>query len=158
VVFHSLLSSHLDALSLFQKNAQSPLSLMFDNKSALEEMHFTLLTRIMRHNGLSNLLDSRPCFRTLLRQAIMATDMRVHDNFMTNFKTALCNLSHTSRDARRKVLAEGIIKCADISNPVCSAPPKLFEVTDVPILDPTPSCLQILGHCTCEGVDKSTPL
>ncbi|KAH8829292.1 hypothetical protein DL96DRAFT_1597541, partial [Flagelloscypha sp. PMI_526] len=108
---------HPGFTNAFMKNAQSPLSLMFDNKSALEEMHFTLLTRIMRHNGLSNLLDSRPCFRTLLRQAIMATDMRVHDNFMTNFKTALCNLSHTSRDARRKVLAEGIIKCADISNP-----------------------------------------
>lgn len=42
---------------MFQKNAHAPLSKVYDDKSALEQMHCSLLLQIMRHHGLGTLID-----------------------------------------------------------------------------------------------------
>ncbi|KAG9309586.1 hypothetical protein JVU11DRAFT_10567 [Chiua virens] len=108
--------------NLFMKNADAPLSAVYDGKSALEQMHYAILIQVMRHHGLGSLLD-RPngqVFRKTLAGIVLATDMSVHFEFMKNFGFLVegkdCTLSH-----RKLLLCQALIKCADISNP--SRPP-----------------------------------
>ncbi|KZT23622.1 HD-domain/PDEase-like protein [Neolentinus lepideus HHB14362 ss-1] len=103
----------------FMKNAKTPLSMVYDDKSALEQMHCALLLTLMRHHGLGHLLDRPirgPALRRLLLQTVLATDMSVHFEFMDLFKDLLAGKESDAR--RRKVLVcQALIKCADISNP-----------------------------------------
>jgi hypothetical protein len=71
-----------------QKNAKAPLSDVYDNKSALEQMHCALLIQAMRHHGLGKLLD-RPDsgFRKMLAGIVLATDMSVHYQFIRDFQS-----------------------------------------------------------------------
>lgn len=110
------------SLTAPQKNADAPLSAVFDGKSALEHMHYAILIQVMRHHGLGSLLD-RPnggqVFRKTLAGIVLATDMSVHFEFMKNFGCLVagkdCSMSH-----RKLLLCQALIKCADISNPVGS--------------------------------------
>lgn len=123
-----IISWYLDARCLSppfsfstQKNAQTPLSVVYDNKSALEQMHYTLLLSIMHHHGLGVLLDPTKrgtSFRRLLYKTLLATDMSVHPEFMSNFQSLL---SEPLLDPlkRQVLVCQALIKCADISNPVC---------------------------------------
>jgi hypothetical protein len=103
-----------------QKNAKAPLSTMYDNKSALEQLHYALLVQAMRHHGLGKLLDgpdSGRRFRKVLAGIVLATDMVVHYDFMRDF-TSLVTGGDYSLPQRQLLLCQAIIKCADISNPV----------------------------------------
>ena len=111
--FHQLTYVH-------KKNAQAPLSLVFNHQSALENMHCQLLLRVMRYHGLGVLLDDPndgPCLRRILLFSVLATDMGVHQDFMLRFKRMLDGES-TSLCARQTLICEAILKNADISNPV----------------------------------------
>lgn len=101
-----------------QKNAKAPLSDVYDNKSALEQMHCALLIQAMRHHGLGKLLD-RPDsgFRKMLAGIVLATDMSVHYQFIRDFQSLVDGREY-SLERRRLLLCQAIIKCADISNPV----------------------------------------
>jgi hypothetical protein len=95
---------------------------VFDGKSALEQMHCQLLLRVMRCHGLGSLLDSPVNgmhIRKLLLETVLATDMSVHDQFMRNFKD-ITDGQHGSLCLRQVIVCQAIMKCADISNPVCS--------------------------------------
>lgn len=97
-----------------EENAEAPLSQVYDNRSALEQLHSYLLLRTMRHHGLGALLDdpqrgmcvisllsnfffvSYSCslflgtlFRKILKSSVLATDMGVHQTFMKNFEEIL---------------------------------------------------------------------
>jgi hypothetical protein len=103
-----------------QKNAKTPLSAVYDDQSALEQMHLAILLRVMRCDALGPLLD-RPgfgtTFRRLLYDTILSTDMSVHWKFMDNFKSLVGG--RVSRLEDRKVLVcQALLKCADISNSV----------------------------------------
>ncbi|KAG6335121.1 hypothetical protein ID866_3961 [Astraeus odoratus] len=114
---------HPGLTNMFMKNANAPLSTVFDGKSALEHMHYTIIIYVMRHHGLGSLLD-RPkvgqYFRKSLAGIILATDMGVHFEFMKNFGH-LADGRDFPMDYKRLLLCQAIIKCADISNP--SRPP-----------------------------------
>ncbi|KAG1862710.1 hypothetical protein DFJ58DRAFT_700232 [Suillus subalutaceus] len=112
---------HPGLTNMFMKNAKAPLSDVYDNKSALEQMHCALLIQAMRHHGLGKLLD-RPDsgFRKMLAGIVLATDMSVHYQFMRDFQS-LVDGKEYSLDRRQLLLCQAIIKCADISNP--SRPP-----------------------------------
>ena len=103
------------------------MSVIYDDKSALEQMHYTLLLQLMRHNGLGELLD-RPQtgirVRKLLSAVVLATDMSVHAQFMENFTMLVDGISQLPVD-RTTLVCQALIKCADISNPVCLACPML---------------------------------
>ncbi len=94
--------------------------MVYDDKSVLEQMHYSLIMQIMRHNNLGFLLD-RPhtgsSFRQLLLGAVLATDMGVHFDFMAEF-TKLVNGADFPELKRRVLVCQALIKCADISNPV----------------------------------------
>ncbi|KAI6044001.1 hypothetical protein EDC04DRAFT_501544 [Pisolithus marmoratus] len=72
---------HPGLTNLFMKNANAPLSTVFDGKSALEHMHYTILIHAMRRHGLGPLLDKPKVgqsFRKSLAGIVLATDMGVH--------------------------------------------------------------------------------
>lgn len=105
---------------VFQKNAQTPLSIVFDGKSALEQMHCQLLLRVMRYHGLGPLLDDAihgSHFRKLLWNTVLATDMSVHSDFMRRFEEAIDN-HEGALYTRQVIICQAILKNADISNPV----------------------------------------
>ncbi|KIY68490.1 HD-domain/PDEase-like protein [Cylindrobasidium torrendii FP15055 ss-10] len=106
---------HPGFTNVFMKNAQTPLSVVFSNRSALEQMHCSLLLRIMRHHGLGRLL-LRPDARKLLWETVMATDMSVHADFMARFQSMLSG-EEMPTHLRKILVAQAIMKCADISNP-----------------------------------------
>ncbi|KAJ8082793.1 3',5'-cyclic-nucleotide phosphodiesterase [Marasmius tenuissimus] len=114
--------AHPGFTNVFMKNAQAPLSVVFDNKSPLEQMHISLLLRVMRHHGLGPLLDdptdqSGQHVRKLLSETVLATDMSVHAKFMDNFRSLLSGNSAVDLCRRQVLTCQAIIKCADISNP-----------------------------------------
>ncbi|KAJ6582889.1 hypothetical protein DFH09DRAFT_1144839 [Mycena vulgaris] len=111
---------HPGFTNLFMNNAATPLSVVFDGKSALEQMHCQLLLRVMRHHGLGRLLDDPKCGvqnRKLLWETVLATDMSVHDAFMQRFQDLIADRGETALMHRRITICQAIIKCADISNP-----------------------------------------
>ncbi|KAI6129536.1 hypothetical protein EV401DRAFT_1927761 [Pisolithus croceorrhizus] len=114
---------HPGLTNLFMKNANAPLSTVFDGKSALEHMHYTILIHAMRQHGLGALLDKPKVgqsFRKSLAGIVLATDMGVHFEFMKNF-ALLADGRDFPLDYKRLLFCQAIIKCADISNP--SRPP-----------------------------------
>ncbi|KAF9233200.1 hypothetical protein BU15DRAFT_54219 [Melanogaster broomeanus] len=110
---------HPGLTNLFMKNANAPLSAVFDGKSALEHMHYAILIQAMRHHGLGSLLD-RPnrgqLFRKSLAGIVLATDMSVHFEFMKNFGL-LVDGKDLPLSTQKLLLCQAIIKCSDISNP-----------------------------------------
>ena len=105
-----------------QKNAKAPLSVVFDN-SPLEQMHISLLLRVMRHHGLGPLLDettdaSGQRLRKLLSDTVLATDMSVHSAFMHNFGALSTGKEVLELPRRQTLMCQAIIKAADIRNPV----------------------------------------
>lgn len=127
--------AHPGFTNLFMKNAETPLSMVYDGKSALEQMHCSLLLKVMRHYGLGPLLDGNgsgyQSVKKLLSETVLATDMSVHEAFMKNFKSLVHDdFTEPTREGRiakegegqlwrRQVLVcQALMKCADISNPV----------------------------------------
>ncbi|KAH9946868.1 HD-domain/PDEase-like protein [Amylocystis lapponica] len=110
---------HPGLTNAFMKNAKSPLSVVYDDKSALEQMHYSLLLQIMRHNGLGSLVDrphSGPSFRKLLLATVLGTDLGIHVGFMAAFQGLLSGRD-VSEHERKVLVCQALIKCADISNP-----------------------------------------
>ncbi|KAI5122635.1 hypothetical protein M0805_008721 [Coniferiporia weirii] len=106
--------------NMFMKNAQAPLSQVYDHKSALEQMHCAFLLPIMKRYGLAHLLGLTSAgtqFRRLLLDTVLATDMGVHGQFMQRFASLMENPSFFDITQARTLLCQALIKCADISNP-----------------------------------------
>ena len=117
-----------------QKNAQAPLSQVYDHKSPLEQMHCAFLLPIMKKHGLAHLLDQGPMgveFRRLLLQTVLATDMGVHARFMERFQQFIDNPHALDVAEQRILVCQALIKCADISNPVSGACQIFFVVMDL---------------------------
>ncbi|CCL98761.1 uncharacterized protein FIBRA_00766 [Fibroporia radiculosa] len=111
---------HPGLTNAFMKNAKTPLAVVYDDKSVLEQMHYSLILQLMRHNGLGSLLDrpnSGPLFRKLLLGTVLATDLSLHQEFMTNFADLVAG-GEVGEHKRKVLLCQALIKCADISNPV----------------------------------------
>ncbi|KAL0959604.1 hypothetical protein HGRIS_011311 [Hohenbuehelia grisea] len=110
---------HPGFTNMFMEKAQSPLSVVFDGKSALEHMHCQLLLRVMREHGFGALL-SNPVHglraRKLLWSTVLATDMSVHTKFMDDLKYHVAG-GYSSIWDRQVLACQALIKCADISNP-----------------------------------------
>ncbi|XP_006463264.1 hypothetical protein AGABI2DRAFT_224958, partial [Agaricus bisporus var. bisporus H97] len=119
----------------FMENAEAPLSQVYENGSALEQMHSYMLLKTMRYHGLGVLLDdpetgTRQHFRRILRGSVLATDMGVHNDFMNKFAKLLENSRAGDDDddnntidwqaakfERQEFVCKLLLKNADISNP-----------------------------------------
>ncbi|KAF9449286.1 HD-domain/PDEase-like protein [Macrolepiota fuliginosa MF-IS2] len=121
--------AHPGLSNLFMQNAETPLSQVYDNQSALEQMHSYLLLTTMRHHGMGVLLDdpqTGTLFRKILKGSVLATDMGVHQAFMDEFAKVLDGTSETSdgimqwrstKCFRQIFVCQVLLKNADISNP-----------------------------------------
>ncbi|KAI0031340.1 hypothetical protein K488DRAFT_52260 [Vararia minispora EC-137] len=110
---------HPGFTNTFMKNAKTPLAELYDDKSPLEHLHCTLLMHTLRRQGFGFLLDTpnEPhSFRKLLHDTVLATDMRVHADFMANFGR-IVNGREDDLWVKRVLVCQAIIKWADISNP-----------------------------------------
>ena len=86
----------------------------------MEQLHYTLLLHILRRQGFGFLLDnshSAPHFRKLLAETVLATDMRVHAQFMGRFQR-IVDGAEEDHWTMRVLVCQALIKAADISNPV----------------------------------------
>lgn len=120
-------------------------------------MHYNLLTRIMRYNGLGHLLEKPDAVcsgKKLLADTVLATDMSLHFKIMEDFKQSL---GGESIDEGRKItlLCQALIKCADISNPVCCDPPDESALAQFDGVESTPCCLATLGRSTLGRMDSA---
>jgi hypothetical protein len=96
------------------------LSSLYDHNSPLEQLHYTLLLHILRRQGFGFLLDnshSTPHFRKLLAETVLATDMRVHSQFMERFQQVVDG-AEVDHWTKKVLVCQALIKAADISNPV----------------------------------------
>ena len=78
----------------------------------------------MKRHGLAHLLAPTPTggqsqFRRLLLDTVLATDMGVHSTFMQRFENLMDHPQDFDIIQARTLLCQALIKCADISNPVC---------------------------------------
>ncbi|KDQ13375.1 hypothetical protein BOTBODRAFT_111701, partial [Botryobasidium botryosum FD-172 SS1] len=108
----------------FIKNAKTPLSFVYQDKSPLEHMHCTLLLQLMTNFGLGHLISPLAptlSFRQLLIQTVLATDMSIHDEWMKKFESVMVDgdgdAASPDTDRARVLVCQALIKCADISNP-----------------------------------------
>jgi 3'5'-cyclic nucleotide phosphodiesterase len=141
-----LLSLNLSYSQSTKKNAQAPLSSLYDHNSPLEQLHYTLLLHILRRQGFSFLLDnphSTPHFRKLLAETVLATDMRVHSHFMERFRR-MVHGADVDLWTRRVLVCQALIKAADISNPVIGLLPRPYLLLNDNSVSPD-QCLPTLG-------------
>ncbi|KAH9917671.1 HD-domain/PDEase-like protein [Epithele typhae] len=104
----------------FMRNAKTPLSFVYDDKSVLEWMHYNIITKSLRWHNLGILLDRQDAghsFRQLLLGTVLVTDMGVHLDFMKKFEQLIESGDHIPDLEKRLLLCQALIKCADISNP-----------------------------------------
>jgi len=100
-----------------------PLSIIYNNKSVLENHHCALAFKILREcsecNILKNLTKSQYTYvRSLIISMILATDMAYHNTYINEFSEKLKNQTFDIENSKdRKLLLCILIKCADISNP-----------------------------------------
>ncbi|KAJ4458763.1 putative 3'; 5'-cyclic-nucleotide phosphodiesterase regA [Paratrimastix pyriformis] len=113
---------HPGTNNLFQVNAQTPLALVYNDMSALENYHashtFTILQK-PRCNILENLTPAE--YREMRKSIIamiLATDLSAHFTTLTRFTTHT-ETAPFSRDSPddRQLLLDILLHAADISNP-----------------------------------------
>lgn len=107
---------------------------MYDDTSVLENFHTVTLVHMLRRHNFDYLLDGgsirnggggeATSFRKVLERSILSTDMSRHFTFVNQigemgkrFRQNKGARKDTIEDDRL-LLCSGLIKCADISNPV----------------------------------------
>lgn len=123
---------------------------VYEDKSVLENFHTVTLIHMLRRHHFDYLLggdfghlgDQATSFRKVLEASILATDMSRHFAFVTQL-TELGRrfgerkgLPSTTIEADRLLLCSGLMKCADISNPVSWAFHRVCRDTADPALSP----------------------
>lgn len=116
-----------------QVNACTPVAQVYDDKSVLENFHTVTLIHMLRRHNFDYLLGGdfghlgaqATSFRKVVEASILATDMSRHFGFVNQlndlgrrFGERRGGLVNVEED--RLLLCSGLIKCADISNPVRS--------------------------------------
>lgn len=118
---------HPGVNNAFLVNLNAPLAQLYNDVSVLEAFHCAAFSQILRQHW-PVAFESRP-LRKLLISNILATDMALHaryiedlGNLQAHFHSAETTDSWSPQQVDKyKVLISGLlIKCADISNVVCS--------------------------------------
>lgn len=156
---------------LLQVNANAPVAQIYDNKSILENFHNVTLIHMLRKHNFEYLLGGdfgrrgaqATDFRKILEAAILATDMSRHFAIVTEITEMARTLGKKREgkdiEAERLLLCSGLIKCADISNPVRLLPLLSFSCFSLAFSsppDPPASHLSSLGVRSSPGVGCSS--
>ncbi|GBC09025.1 hypothetical protein RclHR1_08560001 [Rhizophagus clarus] len=112
----------------FLIQSQTPLAQLYNDKSVLESFHVMTLFNLMQKYGFKIYDSEPPCetkyseFRKIVVNAILATDMQLHNNYVKDIKEQTLRFKSTDFDPYQKLAEEksiiigALIKCADISN------------------------------------------
>lgn len=122
---------HPGVNNAFLITTKSPLALLYNDRSVLENLHCAALSRILRQRWPST---QESGMRKVILELILSTDMALHFDYMSRFKEleTIC-LSYRSKDGVvaektaeplteaamekfRSTLFSALIKCGDISN------------------------------------------
>ena len=110
----------------FEVNAGTPLAIMYNDQSVLENHHASLAYHILNKTETGIFLHlpapDQKLLRKLIVKSILSTDMAVHFELMTHFDNWVANMNEDSDvdiGIDDKVLvANTLLHCADLSNPV----------------------------------------
>lgn len=115
----------------FLININSPLAVLYNDKSVLENHHVSsswcLLKSDPKNNFLSNLEPNEwKLFRSMVIEFILATDLSKHSGLITDFEIKIKNTNETSTlpglnwqsETDRLLIGQMIIKLADINAPL----------------------------------------
>ncbi|KAI9257371.1 hypothetical protein BDA99DRAFT_561855 [Phascolomyces articulosus] len=118
-------AAHPGVNNMFMINSATPLALLYNDRSVLESFHSMTLFQIFKKHKLDECLGSTEdyhAFRKTVVASILATDMSLHNDYVTKIKgqpARLRNLNaldESAREEERILLCSALIKCADISN------------------------------------------
>lgn len=117
----------------FMITTSAPLAILYNDKSVLESFHAMSFFHLLREHCFSQLTDLRSnpeyaTFRKIVVNSILATDMSMHDEYVTKIQDQAQRLKRKEIDFTDKATCEkekilicgALIKCADISN--CARP------------------------------------
>ena len=123
---------HPGLSNAYMVNARTPVAQVYGDKSVLENFHTVTLIQMLRKHGLGHLFGPStrapsahdPECRKVLFASILATDMGRHFPFVSKLQDLGRQSSGTiarpdNVEEVRLLLCSGLMKCADISNPVC---------------------------------------
>ena len=107
---------------------KAPLAQLYNDKSVLESFHCAAYSQILRRYWKQAFEDIS--MRALLINSILATDMGLHFKYMSDLKDlteatkdkGIAGCDSQKLDEYRVLACALLIKCADISNVVCSSP------------------------------------
>jgi len=117
---------HPGVNNAFLVTLKAPLAQMYNDRSVLESFHCAAFSQVLRKHWLST--QSTTEMRRLMIDAILATDMGLHFDYMTQLEKLRAKLiveggvaawDEKTIIANRSLLCTLLIKCADISNVVC---------------------------------------
>lgn len=116
---------HPGNTNVYEINLGSPLALLYNDKSVLENHHCSTGFRIMRRQGnniLSDLTKSNASeLRKVIVECVMATDMTVHFQLIDESKKTIPQsggLPEFSEPTDKILLCKILLHAADLSNPV----------------------------------------
>ncbi|KAI9484431.1 hypothetical protein BDB00DRAFT_855679 [Zychaea mexicana] len=118
-------AAHPGVNNMFMINSATPLALLYNDRSVLESFHSMTLFQIIKKHKIDECLGSTEdfqAFRKTVVASILATDMSLHNDYVTRIKGQaarlrnLSALSDSAREEERMLLCSALIKCADISN------------------------------------------
>ncbi|CAG8571466.1 11358_t:CDS:10 [Funneliformis caledonium] len=107
----------------FLVNTRTPLAQIYNDKSVLENFHVMTLFNLMQKYGFKiydNCLKYSE-FRKVVVNAILATDMQLHFNYVKDIKGQRLrfespNFELSKVEEEKSIIVGALIKCADISN------------------------------------------
>jgi len=112
---------------MFLVKLNAPLAQLYNDQSVLESFHCAAYSQILRRHWPAAFLDKD--IRKLMISTILATDMGIHSDYMQQLGN-LQEKIHETKDTEawnpkdvewaRTLVCGLLIKCADISNVVCS--------------------------------------
>ncbi|KAF3922071.1 hypothetical protein ABW20_dc0108358 [Dactylellina cionopaga] len=114
---------HPGVNNAFLVTLKAPLAQMYNDKSVLESFHCAAFSQVLRKHW--PITQTVPNMRRLMIDSILATDMGLHFDYMTQLDRlkqklkqdrGMKNWDDKTISANRSLLCTLLIKCADISN------------------------------------------
>jgi len=114
---------HNGFANAFQISAQTPLAMLYNDQSVLENMHCTITTSVLQANECDFLRgmerQARVAFRSCMIHMILETDLSKHIQIVSRFRQEFGNSGSQvaeSTPAVRKELLSFTLKCCDVAH------------------------------------------
>jgi hypothetical protein len=110
-------TAHPGVTNAFLAASKSSLATIFNERSALENLHCLTISRIIENRWPSLFEHQNGRVRKLLLEMILSTDMALHFEFMVRFDSLRNSISFSPIDEKQRgLVCCCLMKSADISN------------------------------------------